>query len=142
MKSWKIGWKVGYIADDYEWIEAKDKREARKLWNAANSGTDAVIVSIEERVDMVALFEEAFEKLADLFRPMKHLQIDDCRGDDKSWFYIPVFYCWMDGDKPESEVVTGFHFSRESYESEAEMVKRFHEELDEFTGRNWKKEDK
>ena len=142
MKTWKIGWKVGYVADDYEWIEAENKREARKLCKAANAGSEAEIVSIEERVNTDILFEEAFDRLVELFKPMKHLEIDDCRGAE-SWFVIPVFYVWMNGNRPESEQLDAFRFSRKSYESEAEMVKRFHEELDEFiTGRNWKKLDK
>ena len=34
MKTWKIGWRIGYIADDFDWIEAETKQQARKLWKA------------------------------------------------------------------------------------------------------------
>lgn len=142
MKTWKIGWKIGYIVEDYEWIEAENKREARKLWKAENLGIDAEIVSVEERVDLIGLFFKAEDKIAEAVKPTKHLEIDDTRGNDVSWFAIPVWYSRMNGCKPESELVCEFRFSRNSYESEAEMVERFNKELDEFVGQNWKHMDK
>jgi len=142
MKEYKIGFSIGYIYDGYEWIEAENKREARKLWKMSHPDKEDKIVSVEERVDILKLLDTACENISNAIRNTKHLEIDDFRGDDKEWFVIPVWYCWLDKDL-NRELVREFHFSRDSYESESEMVERFNKELNEFVTENkWKRIDK
>lgn len=136
MKTWKINYNGGW---DHEWIEASTKAQAKKLWQKENPGIE--LTSVEERVSMESLMEEAIEKINEKLNPTKHLEVDDFRcGDNR--FLIPVFHFELVDGFPEHREVASFDFSRKE-ESEAWMVMRFHSRLHSFLEEtNWKKLDK
>ena len=140
MKEWKVGYSFGggYIA--YDWFLASTKAKAKRDFR--NENPDADVESVEERVDFNRLFEEAEQAIVDAVSKSKHLQVDDTRGNGADWFMIPVWYVRITACKPECEIVREFTFTRRCYESEAEMVERFHQELGEFVGQNWKRIDR
>lgn len=144
MKRWKVGYEVGCGFVDYEWVDGETKAQAKRLWKAVSVGTEAKIVSVEEQVDVSKLFCEAEEKIVEALAKTKNLEVDDSRGTE-NWCQIPVWDVRTyngDGYLGGTSPVREFTFNRDSYESEAEMVERFHRELSEFVGQNWKRIDR